>query len=124
MNTIGYFEIQTDNIIRAVGFYSKVFGWKFTKDDSLPVEYWRIDAYGLNGGLLLRPVPPPSPSGTNAFVCSVQATNFDAISKLILEYGGQIAMEKFAVSGKCWQGYFLDTEGNTFGLFQVDEKAK
>jgi hypothetical protein len=34
------------------------------------------------------------------------------------------ALEKFAVPGTCWQGYFLDLEGNTFGLFQVDENAK
>jgi uncharacterized protein len=28
------------------------------------------------------------------------------------------------VPGTCWQGYFIDTEGNTFGIFQVDEEAK
>ena len=27
------------------------------------------------------------------------------------------------VPGKCWQGYFIDTEGNTFGIFEVDEEA-
>ncbi len=42
----------------------------------------------------------------------------------ILSLGGKIALPKFAVPGVCWQGYFIDTEGNTFGLFQVDEKAK
>lgn len=33
-------------------------------------------------------------------------------------------MPKFAIPEVCWQGYFLDTEGNTFGLFEVDENAK
>jgi len=27
------------------------------------------------------------------------------------------------VPGVCWQGYFLDTEGNTFGVFQPDSSA-
>jgi uncharacterized protein len=35
-----------------------------------------------------------------------------------------VAMEKFAVPGVCWQGYFIDPDGNTFGLFQPDPQAK
>jgi uncharacterized protein len=27
-------------------------------------------------------------------------------------------------AGVCWQGYFLDTERNTFGIFQPDTKAQ
>lgn len=124
MNNISYFEIQVDNIDRAVKFYEQVFGWQFTKEQHLPIEYWRIQTDGANGGLLKRPAPVPAPqSGTNAFVCSMEVENFDVIAAKILEHGGQVALPKFAVPGKCWQGYFLDTEGNTFGLFQVDPKA-
>jgi len=49
--------------------------------------------------------------------------SFDQIEKLIFENGGQVAMPKFAVAGKCWQGYFLEADHNVFGVFQVDEKA-
>jgi hypothetical protein len=28
------------------------------------------------------------------------------------------------VPNTCWQGYFVDTEGNTFGIFQVDPNAR
>lgn len=72
LNTIGYFEIQADDPERAVKFYSGVFDWKFSKDASLPIEYWRIQTEGANGGLLKHPaaIPPPQ-SGTNAFVCSI-----------------------------------------------------
>jgi len=69
-------------------------------------------------------VAPPPRSVTNAYVCSMQVTDFDGMTKAILKNGGQVALEKFAVPGTCWQGYFLDPEGNTFGLFQVDENAK
>jgi predicted enzyme related to lactoylglutathione lyase len=124
MNKVAFFEIQADDPERAVDFYSKVFEWKFTKEPNFPIEYWRIENSGPNGGLLKRPAKTPPPMhGTNAYVCSVQVDDFDEIAKKILEKGGIVAMEKFAVPGKCWQGYFLDTEGNTFGIFQVDEKA-
>jgi predicted enzyme related to lactoylglutathione lyase len=125
MNTIGYFEIQSSEPGRDVKFYESVFDWKFTREKNLPVEYYRIETNSIHGGLLKRPAPvPPGASGTNAFVCSIQVENFDKTSELILKNGGQIALPKFAIPGKCWQGYFVDLDNNTFGLFEVDEKAK
>jgi uncharacterized protein len=74
--------------------------------------------------LLKRPAKaPPAQSGTNAFVCSLEVQDFDATEKAILKLGGIVALPKFAVPGTCWQGYFVDTEGNTFGIFEVDENA-
>jgi predicted enzyme related to lactoylglutathione lyase len=54
----------------------------------------------------------------------VEVANFDAAAHKILNVGGRTAMPKFAVPGVCWQGYFIDTEGNTFGIFQPDPAAK
>ena len=125
MNEPSYFEIQADDVKRAINFYTQVFGWKFTKVEGLPLEYWRIETDGQRGGLLKRPASPPPPqSGTNAFVCSMQIEVFDAVAAKITAVGGQVALPKFAVPGICWQGYFIDTEGNTFGIFQVDPNAK
>ena len=99
-------------------------GWKFIRQPGLPVEYWRIETEWVAGGILQRPAKsPPAQSGTNAYVCSMQVSNFDKTAAIILHNGGQVALEKFAVPGRCWQGYFLDTEGNTFGIFEADEKA-
>ncbi len=120
-----YFEIQADDTHRATDFYKGVFGWKFEEAHGLPVEYWRIETGGSRGGLLKRPAEPPPPqAGTNAFVCSIEVENFDETAQVITSLGGQVALPKFAVPGVCWQGYFIDTEGNTFGIFQVDENAK
>ena len=124
MNTIGYFEIQSSEPQREVAFYRTVFGWSFARQEFLPIEYYRIETEGISGGLLKRPVPVAPPgSGTNAYVCSVQVENFDNTAKLIHENGGQIAMAKFAIPGRCWQGYFLDADNNTFGIFEVNESA-
>ena len=117
-----YVEIHADDPKRAIDFYSKVFGWKFTAVPGLPVPYWSIEG---GGGLLKRPVPPPPPMhGTNAFVCSFEVASFDRAAAAIRELGGIVAMPTFAVPNKCWQGYFVDLEGNTFGIFEVDTSAQ
>jgi predicted enzyme related to lactoylglutathione lyase len=74
---------------------------------------------------LKRPAPPPElGSGTNAFVCSFEVSDFDSTTKKIESLGGLVALPKFAVPGKCWQGYFIDSDQNTFGIFEVDPNAK
>ena len=125
MNTLGYFEIQSSSPLREVKFYEAVFGWKFIREEHLPLEYYRIETNSMNGGLLKRPAKIPSPEhGSNAFICSIQVENFDYLSELILQNGGQIAFPKFAIPGRCWQGYFVDEDNNTFGIFEVNENVK
>lgn len=125
MNQPAYFEIQADDCKRASLFYGQIFGWKFTRVEGLPIEYWRIETQGPRGGLLSRPAPAPAlQSGTNAFVCSMEVQDIDAMTQRIGDLGGQVALPKFAVPGTCWQAYFVDTEGNTFGIFEPDPQAK
>lgn len=119
-----YFKIQADDVERASIFYGKIFGWKFHDNSHAPVEYLRIETGGTVGGILKLPADtPPSECGTNTFVCSIQADDFDVISDKILKHDGKVALSKFSITKTCWQGYFMDTEGNTFGLFEVDENA-
>ncbi|GGD59020.1 glyoxalase [Emticicia aquatilis] len=125
MNTIGYFEIQSSNPASDAKFYEAVFGWKFIKDEFLPIEYYRIETNSINGGLLKRPSNIPQlGGGTNAFVCSIEVANFDEIAELIIANGGQIALPKFAIPARCYQGYFIDLDNNTFGVFEVNAQAK
>jgi predicted enzyme related to lactoylglutathione lyase len=125
MNDPRYFELQADDPTRAAAFYRAIFGWEIVRDESIPIEYWRIDTRGgIEGAILERPVAVPERSGTNAAVISMQVENFDAVADAVHHNGGREAMAKFAVPGRCWQGYFLDTEGNTFGVFEVDPNAR
>ncbi len=119
-----FFEIHVDDVGRAVKFYQTIFGWKMRRNPGVPIEYYDIEIGDSRGGLLQRPVKAPSSEmGNNAFICSLEVSNFDATAEKILSLGGQVALEKFPVVGRCWQGYFIDTEGNTFGIFEVDERA-
>jgi len=53
----------------------------------------------------------------------MEVKDFDATAAAISKSGGMVALPKFAIPKTCWQGYFIDPDGNTFGIFEVDEKA-
>lgn len=119
-----YFEIQADDLERARKFYTDVFGWKFTNAEGTPIPYWRIETGGSRGGMLQRPAQrPPLECGTNAFCCSLEVQDIDAADAKIKAAGGITAVPKFPVVGTCWMAYYVDTEANVFGIFQVDEHA-
>lgn len=131
MSRVVHFEIQADDVERAKAFYAAVFDWQYEDFGAFTGSpYWGIttgpeDAMGINGGLLARPVPAPGPEqGTNAFVCTIGVADFDETARRILEAGGQVALPKTALTGMAWQGYFIDTEGNTFGVHQPDPEAR
>lgn len=126
-----HFEIQVDDIERAKNFYAEVFGWAYEDySEFTGSPYWGVttgddDTPGINGGLLQRPAPTPGrEQGTNAFVVTMQVDDYDATMEKILSLGGEEALPKYALPGMAWQGYFLDTEGNTIGLHQPDPEAR
>ena len=126
MNSPSYFEIQVTNPEASIQFYQEVFGWTFARDEAIPIPYYRIQTGWMMGGMMQRETPwnPHMKWTTNAFMCSMQVEDFDAIAEKILANGGMVAIPKFAVTGKCWQGYFLDNDRNVFGIYEVDTEAK
>ena len=130
MSRVVHFEIQADDVERAKAFYAAAFGWSFPDYGAMAGStYWGIvtgpqDQPGINGGLLRRPVSAPTPGqGANAFVCTIGVDDYDATERRILEAGGRVALPKMALTGLAWQGYYLDPEGNTFGIHQPDPDA-
>ena len=133
-NKIVHFEIHAEEPERAAEFYRNAFGWTIEKWEGggAPIEYWSVITgpketkdQGVNGGLLKRPKSlAEEVCGSNAFVCTMLVEDYDATAAKILAAGGKEAMPKFALTGMAWQGYFIDTEGNTFGIHQPDTNAK
>ena len=116
-----HFEIPAENVDRAIGFYSTVFGWKFQKWDG-PVEYWMITTGdnsepGINGGLMPRRDP------AQPCVNTVGVANIDESLKIVDSQGGQCVVPKMPVPGVGWLAYCKDTEGHIFGLMQNDPAA-
>ena len=129
MSRVVHFEIQADDVERAKTFYAAAFDWSFEDygqftGSPLGNLTGPEDEPGINGGLLQRPAPAPAVGqGTNAFVCTIGVGDYDETERRILDAGGQVALAKMALTGMAWQGYYLDTEGNTFGIHQPDPEA-
>ena len=129
MSRVIHFEIHADNPERAVGFYTKLLGWQFSKWDG-PMEYWLVNTGadpepGINGGLMKRMGPPPTPGqAVNAFPCTVNVDNLDTSLRLAVSLGATVAMPKMPIPGMGWLAYFHDTEGNILGMMQADPAAK
>jgi uncharacterized protein len=130
MSRVVHFEIHAQDAERAKNFYGQVFGWEFQDwSHAGGGPYWGVvtgpdDQLGINGGLLERSTPPPAAGGgANSFVCTVQVDDYDATDRKILDAGGHVTVTKSAIPGMAWQGYYLDTEGNSFGIHQPDPDA-
>ncbi|MEZ4211145.1 MAG: VOC family protein [Candidatus Paceibacterota bacterium] len=133
-NRIVHFEIHADDLSRAKDFYTKTFGWEFEEWKGGEKEYWMImtapkdsKELGINGGMLKRPEgcrPVEKGQAVTGFACTVVVENYDETAKKILENGGIEAMPKFDLAGMAWQGYFLDTEKNIFGIHEVRGEMK
>ena len=126
-----HFEIHASEPEKLAAFYTAVFGWEFKKWEGGQFEYWMImtgktDASGgINGGLTRRVGKAPEKGApVNGFVCTMVVENYDAVAQKIMDNGGMIALPKMALVGMAWQGYFLDTDNNLFGLHQIDVQAK
>lgn len=130
-NRVVHFEIHASDIERCKNFYAGVFGWKMLKYD-LPDGnvYWGIETGskeepGINGGIVgRRGLAPEQGAPVFGYVNTLQVVNYDAAQEKILAHGGRLALAKFPIPGMAWQGYFIDTEGNIFGIHQPDTNAK
>ncbi len=121
MPRVVHFEINADNPDRAGEFYSGVFGWTITKWDG-PFDYWMVmtgpdEEPGINGGITKRMDPPA------ATVNTIGVSSYEDYTAKILEKGGKVLTPKMAIPGYGYMGYFLDTEGNPFGIMEMDENA-
>ena len=122
MPRIIHFDIPADDPARAQKFYQDVFGWKFDKWNG-PMEYWMAKTGdekqpGINGGLAKR--MPGQAGMTN----TIDVPSVDEFAKKIESKGGKVIVPKMAIPGVGYFAQCLDTEGNIFGIIQMDQNAK
>jgi len=122
MSTIVHFDVPTENVERAKNFYSTLFGWKF---ESYPeMEYNLITTTnldgtpGVGGGMGKR--MDPSQRMLNYF----GVPSIDAAMIQVTSLGGKVLTEKMTVPGMGFLANCMDTEGNTFGLWEEDAQAR
>lgn len=122
MPRIIHFDIPADDPARAQKFYQDIFGWKFDKWNG-PMEYWMIKTGddkqpGINGGLAKR---MPGQAGTTN---TIDVPSVDEFATKIQSKGGKVIVPKMAIPGVGYFAQCLDTEGNIFGIIQMDQNAK
>ncbi len=130
MTRVIHFEIHAEDVPRAIAFYQAVFDWQVEDwSEFAGMPYFGVttgpeDQMGINGAIMQRQGPNPAPGAAVAGgVLTMGSGDFDATAAKIEAAGGVVAMPKAALPGMAWQGYFLDTEGNVFGVHQPDPDA-
>ena len=63
-------------------------------------------------------------AAVNAFVCTVDVSDLDAMLGKLATAGGTVALPRMGIPGVGWLAYGKDTEGNLFGMMQSDPNAK
>jgi predicted enzyme related to lactoylglutathione lyase len=122
MARIVHFDITAEDAERAIQFYEKVFGWKFTKWEG-PMEYWLIntgpqDEPGIDGGLSKREGPDAQ------IVNTLEVKSIDSTLDEIVKAGGKILRPKGTIPGVGYFAQCTDTEGTLFGVMESDTNAK
>lgn len=120
--SVCWFEVPADDLGRAKKFYKSLFGWKFAKLPAAVQDYWHIDTGGKDaspdGGLMPR-MHPQQPITNYISVPSVTK----AAAK-VEKLGGTVCKSKTPVPGMGYFAICLDTEGNTFALWEMNDRAK
>ncbi len=123
MNRVTHFEIQADDVKRAMKFYEKVLGWKFEhamKKEDAGMDYWLVttgqDGPGINGGLYLR---PEKEEKFYLYDCTIDVPDLDQAVAAVKANGGTITREKVEIKDVGWFAGAKDSEGNRFGLMQA-----
>ncbi|WP_125106372.1 MULTISPECIES: VOC family protein [Gulosibacter] len=123
-----HFEIHAADPKRAAEFYSAAFGWKLEDwSEYAGMPYFGATTgvgNGIDGAIMQRQGENPPTGGPVAgAVITIGVADFDAAANSIQAAGGTVALPKYALPGMAWQGYFVDTENNVFGIHQADPNA-
>jgi predicted enzyme related to lactoylglutathione lyase len=107
-----HFELPSEDMERAKGFWSGVFDWEF--GDPMGAEYWMTRTSEDQGGAIY--------AGEGGLRVYFDTDNIDATLAKIGELGGKPG-EKSPIPHVGYFAHCTDTEGNEFGVFQSDESV-
>lgn len=112
-HNICHVEIPCKNIARARKFYSDIFGWKITDFGGMYAMFKTGE--GPGGGLEQRADNFPT---ERAITLYIQVEDIDFYLTKISVAGGRTIQKKTEISKEFgYSGLFIDTEGNTIGLW-------
>src|SRR5262245_66551211 len=115
-----HFEIPVDDPDRAEKFYTTVFGWTIQRYPGAPQYYGLAgtgdSTPGIDGALYQR--------GENSeVILTMSVDSIEDSTETILTEGGKVVQDKTPIPTMGYYATFLDTEGNTIGVFVNDPNA-
>lgn len=128
MNKVVHFEIPVESLDRAKKFYS-IFDWQMSdwpmpdgsvyvgcrSVDTDPSTFLPKEPGAINGGMILRNDISKAPNIT------LHVPSIEEFAVKIQKAGGKQLKPKTTIDGGSF-AYFLDTEGNIFGLWEDAKK--
>ncbi len=117
MSKVIHFELNAQDVSRAVEFYRNAFGWEISEWAGGP-EYYLIkagpgDEPGIDGAII------PAPGKGPMTVVTIGVENIEESLERLRRAGGQtLSSEIQDIPGIGRFAYCLDTEGNQIGLLQ------
>ena len=112
-----HFEIPAAEWERAKSFWGSLLGWQFSAWGG-DVQYALAQpAEGPGGGLY------PTEASERGLKVYFGVDDIHAALARVRELGGTVEVSASPIPGTGWCGMCIDTEGNSFGLFQHDESV-
>jgi uncharacterized protein len=112
---VGWHELYAEKPEEALGFYSKMFGWRQNREIDMG-EMGTYHIFGIDGvdmgGMMRR--PPTMAHSIWTFYFNVEA--IDAAAERVKSAGGQVVFGPQEVPGGVWIVQCLDPQGALFAL--------
>ncbi len=124
MNSVVWFEIYVQDMVRAQKFYESVLASTLEKlgdptDSSIQMMAFPgdMEKYGTNGALVKM---EGFPSGGNSSLVYFGCENCAEEGSRVASAGGRIEREKMSIGEYGFIVLAIDTEGNMFGLHSME----
>ncbi len=119
MGRVVHFELPVIDVDRAKAFYKRVFRWVMEK---------QVGAWGIFLALHTGEENEPGISGafakrqneSDTIVNTIDTSDIDNAIAKVEANGGKITFAKCPISGVGYLAYFIDPEGNLWGMMQRD----
>jgi predicted enzyme related to lactoylglutathione lyase len=118
-NAIHWFEIPTQDLARAVRFYSRVLGIEMASVEmpGCPMAMFPCGTGSVGGALVKHEEARPSAQGTMVYLSGGE--DLSAPLGRVEAAGGKVVMPKTSIGEHGFCAMFLDTEGNRVGLHSM-----
>ena len=120
-NPFVHVELNTNDVAKAKGFYSKMFDWKM-EDVPMPTGSYTMIGVGdgTGGGLMKNPIP----NAASFWLSYVLVDDIEAATKKAKSLGATVCKDVTEVMDMGWLSIIVDPTGAMLGLWKAKPRAK